>query len=49
MELENEMDAKARRIKYLEAMIMNKKGKAVPCQSISTQVNILENRNLIMV
>ena len=47
-DMENEMTAKERRINYLEAMIVNKKCKGLPCQSVSTQVNILEKRNLIM-
>ena len=48
MDLENEMVAKERRINYLEEIILNKKCKKVPCQSASTQVNILEKRNLNM-
>ena len=46
MDLENKMDAIKRRINYL---IMNTKCKEVPCQSVSTQVNILEKRNLNMI
>ena len=49
MDLENKMDAIERRINYLETLIMNKKCKEVPCQSVSTQVNILEKRNLNMI
>jgi hypothetical protein len=39
-DLENELETKKKRIKYLEARIASKKQDPVPCQSISTQVSI---------
>jgi hypothetical protein len=38
-ELENELETKERRIKYLESRIASKEQEHVPCQSISTQVS----------
>ena len=38
-DLENGLETKERRIKYLEARIASKKQELVPCQSISTQVS----------
>ena len=45
-DLKNEIRFKGRRIKELESLLEDKKCKELPCQTISTQVNIQEHKRI---
>ena len=45
-DLKNEIRIKGRRIKELESLLEDKKCKELPCQTISTQVNIQEHKRI---